>query len=300
MKAFEKSSILSKILYLFIFCLAGLFLAGSLVMVINGFFDGQLMQSAWGLRISSGIQMALMFFMPAYTLVVWSDHKPISFLRLQSSSGILNLSLLALLILLVSMPFISLISQLNQLLILPEWLSGLELRMQELEKSAEETTNLLLSGTSIWDYLGNLLFVGVFAAVAEEVFFRGALQQLIVKLFKNKHVGVWMTAFIFSLMHMQFYGFLPRVILGVLLGYLFVYSMNLWIPILIHFLNNALVVTLNYFFKDNIVYQYMENPPITSTFLISGLVSLGLLIYLLWVYQTKTYKELKDDQLLIL
>lgn len=300
MKAFEKSSILSKILYLFIFCLAGLFLAGSLVMVINGFFDGQLMQSAWGLRISSGIQMALMFFMPAYTLVLWSDHKPISFLRLQSSSGILNLSLLALLILLVSMPFISLISQLNQLLILPEWLSGLELRMQELEKSAEETTNLLLSGTSIWDYLGNLLFVGVFAAVAEEVFFRGALQQLIVKLFKNKHVGVWMTAFIFSLMHMQFYGFLPRVILGVLLGYLFVYSMNLWIPILIHFLNNALVVTLNYFFKDNIVYQYMENPPITSTFLISGLVSLGLLIYLLWVYQTKTYKELKDDQLLIL
>ncbi len=185
------------------------------------------------------------------------------------------------------MPFITLLAQLNQLLVLPNSLSGVETWMRNLETSAEETTNLLLTGTSVWDYLGNLLFVGVFAAVAEEFFFRGALQQLLVKLFKSNHTGVWMTAFIFSLMHLQFYGFLPRIILGVILGYLFVWSKNLWIPILIHFLNNALVVTFSYFFKENSVYQSIENIPVTPTFIITGLLSLGLMVYLLKLYQTK-------------
>lgn len=287
MKAFQNTNTHSKVLYLFIFCLAGLFLAGSLVMVINGFWSEQWMVSTWRLRMSSAIQMALMFFLPAYTLVVWSDHKPLSYFGLQHSDNFLDLALIAFLILLVSMPFITLLAQLNQLLVLPNSLSGVETWMRNLETSAEETTNLLLTGTSVWDYLGNLLFVGVFAAVAEEFFFRGALQQLLVKLFKSNHTGVWMTAFIFSLMHLQFYGFLPRIILGVILGYLFVWSKNLWIPILIHFLNNALVVTFSYFFKENSVYQSIENIPVTPTFIITGLLSLGLMVYLLKLYQTK-------------
>lgn len=294
MKAFENSSTQSKIIYLFVFCLAGLFLAGSLVTVINGFYDNQLMQSAWGIRVSSGIQMALMFFMPAITLIVWSGKKPIPFLGLQYGRSAMNLSLLAVVLLFASMPFISLITQLNQQLTLPEWLSNLEDWMQNLETTAQETTNLLLSGTSKWDYLGNLLFIGVFAAVAEEFFFRGVMQQLLVKLFKNRHVGVWMTAFIFSLMHLQLYGFLPRVILGVLLGYLFVYSKNLWIPIFIHFLNNALVVTFNFFLKENTTYQYIENLPITSAFFIIGVISLGVSVYLLRLYQSKADNKVEE------
>ena len=87
MKAFEDSSTQSKIIYLFIFCLAGLFLAGSLVTVINGFYDNQLMLSAWGIRVSSGIQMALMFFMPAVTMIVWSGKKPMPFLGLHNDRG---------------------------------------------------------------------------------------------------------------------------------------------------------------------------------------------------------------------
>lgn len=293
MNAFGNASPLSKILYLFVFCLAGLFLAGSLVTVINGFVGGQLMLSPWGVRLSSAIQMVLMFFMPAITLITWSGNKPIVFLGLQSSRDSLVLYLLAFAILLGGMPFITLISELNQMLVLPQWLSGLELWMKNLEESAQVTTNLLLEGTSIWDLLGNILFIGVFAAVAEEVFFRGALQQLLGKLFKNKHLAVWVTAFIFSLLHMQFYGFLPRIILGAVLGYLFVYSKNLWIPIFVHFLNNALVVIFNFFFRENSVYQYLEHPAITSTFLVAGLVSLGLLVYLFWLFKAKVCKQVE-------
>lgn len=287
MNAFGNSSPLSKIIYLFVFCLAGLFLAGSLVTVINGLVGGQMMLSSWGLRVSSALQMILMFFMPAITLITWSGSKPIAFLGLNRSKDTLVLYLLALAILLGGMPLITLISQINQMLVLPDWLSGLEMWMKNLEESAQVTTNLLLEGASVWGLLGNILFIGVFAAVAEEVFFRGVLQQLLNKMFQNKHTAVWLTALIFSLLHMQFYGFLPRIILGAMLGYLFVYSKNLWIPIFVHFLNNALVVTLNFFFRENTVYQYLEQPPITSTFLVAGLVSLGLLIYLFLLFQAK-------------
>ncbi|MDD2475895.1 MAG: CPBP family intramembrane metalloprotease [Dysgonamonadaceae bacterium] len=290
MKAFENSSTQSKIIYLFIFCLAGLFLAGTMVSFINSISDGQLMDSAWGLRISSAIQMILMFFMPAITLIIWNDDNLLDFLGVNNFNTLnitFYLSIIAFVILIVLMPFISLLTQLNQLLILPDWLSGLEKWMQELETSAQETTNLLLSGVSLLDYLGNIIFIGLFAAIAEEVFFRGVLQQLLEKLFKNKHIGVWITAFIFSLMHLQFYGFLPRLILGVLLGYLFLLSHNLWIPIIIHFLNNALVVTLNFFFQDNSIYQSLENLEITPIFIASGLLSLVLTVYLLKIYQSK-------------
>lgn len=287
MNAFGNSSPLSKIIYLFVFCLAGLFLAGSLVTVINGLVGGQMMVSSWGLRVSSAFQMILIFFMPAIALIIWSGNKPIAFLGLHRSKDTLVLYLLALVILFGGMPFITLISQINQMLVLPDWLSGVEMWMKNLEESAQVTTNLLLEGASVWDLLGNILFIGVFAAVAEEVFFRGVLQQLLNTMFKDKHTAVWVTALIFSLLHMQFYGFFPRIILGAMLGYLFVYSKNLWIPIFVHFLNNALVVTLNFFFRDNTVYQYLEQPPITSTFLFTGLVSLGLLVYLFCLFQAK-------------
>ena len=291
MKAFENSSTQSKIIFLFIFSLAGLFLAGTVVSLINELWGGEMMATAWGLRISTFFQMALMFFMPAITLIVWSNQHPSDFLQIKKLNKSLSLPLISIIILIVSMPFISLVAELNQMLILPEWLNGLEAWMQELEQSAEKTTALLLSGKSIVDYLSNLFFIAVVAAVAEEVFFRGVLQQLLIKQFKNKHVGVWMAATIFSLMHLQFYGFLPRIILGALLGYLFVWTRNLWIPILIHFLNNALVVTFDFFFKDNSVYQAVENPPFTISFVLLGLLSLLLTTYLFFLLREKSLKN---------
>ena len=287
MNTFENSSPLLKIVYLFLFSLVGLFLAGSLVTLINSIVGGELMQSAWGIRISSGVQMVLMFLMPAITLVVWSGKKPIAVLGCRSSNNSSVLYLIAFAILLAGMPFITLLSQLNKMLTLPEWLGALEQLMKSFEEAAQATTNLLLEGRSIWDFLGNIIFIGAFAAVAEEMFFRGVLQKQLGKLFKNLHTSVWIAAFIFSLMHMQFYGFLPRVVLGAMLGYLFVYSNNLWLPIFVHFLNNALVVALNFFFKENSIYQSLENPTISISFIALGFISFGLLIYLFVLYKAK-------------
>lgn len=292
MEAFEKLSTQTKIIYLFIFCLAGLFFAGTIVSLLNDLWRGELMNYAWGLRISSIVQMLLMFFMPAVTLTIWSNKQPYVFLKvIKLENGVLKI-FLSVVILIAAMPFISVLAQLNQSLILPEWLNGLEVWMKELEQSGEKTTALLLSGESYITYLSNLLIVCVIAAVAEELFFRGVLQQLLVKQFNSKHVGVWLTAIVFSVMHMQFYGFLPRLILGALLGYLFIWSKNLWIPILIHFFNNALVVTFNFFFKDNSIYQAIENQTLTPLFILSGILSLCITLFLLWLYREKTYKRM--------
>lgn len=289
MKAFEKLSTQTKIIYLFIFCLAGLFFAGTIVSFVNDLLGKQLMESAWGLRISSAIQMLLMFFMPAVTLITWSNEQYYAYLKINKlDNGIIKI-LFSFIILIAAMPFISLLTQLNQLLVLPDWLSGLEVWMKELELSGEKTTKLLLSGESLVVYLSNLFFIGVVAAIAEEVFFRGVLQQLLIKQFNNKHVGVWLAAIIFSVMHMQFYGFLPRLILGALLGYLFVWSKSLWIPIFIHFINNALVITFNFFFKDSPIYQSLENQSFTFIFIFSGILSLCLSLLLLWLYRAKNY-----------
>lgn len=292
MKAVEKSSTQTKIIYLFIFCLAGLFFAGTIVSLINDLWGGELMASAWGLRISSVFQMLFMFFMPAITLIIWNNEQPCHYLGIKKLNYGVFLVLLAVIILVVAMPFISLLTQINQVLIFPDFLRELEIWMQELEQSAEKTTNLLLSGESIIDYLSNLFFIAVIAAIAEEVFFRGVLQQLLVRRFKNKHTGVWSAALIFSLMHLQFYGFLPRIVLGALLGYLFVWTRNLWIPIIIHFLNNALVITFNFFLKDNSVYQEIENPSLTMLFIFSGILSLCIMLWLLWIYRAKAIKDL--------
>lgn len=291
MKVLEKSSPQSKIIYLFIFCFAGLILAGSLVMGLSTIIGVETMESPLGIRLSSAIQMVFMFFMPAYTLMIWSDYEPESFLGLKNFKDKGYLFWLAFLILLVSSPFINLLLQLNQSMALPSWLNNLEEWMQTLEASAETTTLKLLSGTSIWGYLGNILVVGVFAAVAEEVFFRGVLQQLLVKLFKNIHVGVCVTAFIFSLLHLQFYGFLPRFVLGLILGYSFVWSKSLWIPIFIHFLNNSLTISLNFFLKDNSIYNSLENTSISAPFVIFGLMCLILTVILFIHFHSKAQEE---------
>ena len=66
------------------------------------------------------------------------------------------------------------------------------------------------------------------------------------RLFKDEHVQVWISAAIFSAIHMQFQGFLASMILGALLGYLLVWTRSFWIPMIVHFLNNGLQVVAIY------------------------------------------------------
>ena len=175
------------------------------------------------------------------------EPNPIQKLGLNKSPGWLNY-LLIVILMLVCLPGINFTHTLNQALHLPDWLGGTEKWMQQKEDSAKQLTDAFLSMKSLSDLGINLIMFGLLPAVGEELFFRGALFAIIKEWTQRKHLTIFITAFLFSAIHLQFYGFLPRFLLGVGFGYLFVFTGSLWTPMFAHFLNNSLAVIVAYFF----------------------------------------------------
>ena len=143
-------------------------------------------------------------------------------------------------------PVSSFTGQINSAIHLPTWLSGMERWMMEKEQSADNLINSLVASDTFWTMLLNLLIVALIPAIAEEIIFRGVIQKIFTRLFRSGHLAIWFTAFIFSAIHFQFLGFIPRFILGLIFGYLFFWGRTLWLPIVSHFVNNAFPVILTY------------------------------------------------------
>lgn len=118
--------------------------------------------------------------------------------------------------------------------------------MRDLEDAANHILELLTSQRSSWDLISNILVLAVLAGICEEFLFQGTLQPLMTRWTQNPHIGILITAFIFSVLHFQFYGFIPRVALGVYLGYLFYWSRSLWLPILAHVMHNTLSILVDF------------------------------------------------------
>lgn len=141
----------------------------------------------------------------------------------------------------------------NAQLVLPESMAGMESWMKEMETQLMELTKFLTDFQSVSELLTGILVIGVFAGVGEELFFRGLIQPKMQGYFKSAHLGIWITAIIFSAIHVQFYGFLPRVFLGALFGYMYHYSGSLHYPILAHIFNNSLTVVIVYLSNQGLV-----------------------------------------------
>ena len=134
----------------------------------------------------------------------------------------------------------------NQAVVLPEIFKNIEIWAQAQEKLGQELTKYLTSFDNIVEFLAAIVTLAIVPAIGEELLFRGLLQNKIELLAKNKHIAIWIAAFIFSFIHFQFYGFVPRLLLGALFGYLYMWSGNLTIPILAHFVNNGFTLLLLY------------------------------------------------------
>jgi membrane protease YdiL (CAAX protease family) len=143
-------------------------------------------------------------------------------------------------------PVTSFTGQINSAMHLPDWLSGVERWMTEKEEKANSLIDLLITSNTFWVMMLNLLMIALLPAIGEELIFRGVFQKIFYKLFKSGHLAIWFTAFIFSALHLQFFGFVPRFILGLVFGYLFFWSGTLWLPVISHFVNNAFPVVLAY------------------------------------------------------
>jgi membrane protease YdiL (CAAX protease family) len=148
------------------------------------------------------------------------------------------------------LPVLNLLSLWNQQMKLPGFLSGIEDWMKRTEEQAGDLTEAFLTVNTFPGYLVNLLMVVLIPAFGEEFFFRGVLQKVFQRWLRNPHVAIILVGVIFSAFHLQFFGFLPRLVLGILFGYLFYWSGNIWYPVIAHFINNFLPVSLTYFFRD--------------------------------------------------
>jgi hypothetical protein len=139
-------------------------------------------------------------------------------------------------------PVISWMGEVNAALTLPEQYAGLEAWMQQTEQQAAAMTTLFMSASDVQGLIVNLFMMAVIPAIGEELVFRGILQRLLQNLFRRPWIAIALSAIIFSAFHLQFYGFIPRLFLGLILGYTFYRTGRLWVPVIIHFVNNAMAV----------------------------------------------------------
>lgn len=189
--------------------------------------------------------------------------------------------LLALGIVIFFMGFNSIVIEWNANVSFPEFMKGFEEWARKTEELAGGITKYLTAFDSTTQFILALIVVAVFAGIGEELVFRGLLQPALYRATKNIHVAIWVSAILFSALHMQFMGFVPRMLLGALFGYLYYWSGNLAVPMFAHFVNNGFSVIAIYLVQKKVIDMDVESTsaapwPVVITF---TLFTAALLFY---------------------
>ncbi len=193
-----------------------------------------------------------MFLIPALVIAFFMRGDIFSYLGLNKKPGMTS-ALLGVLFIIFIIPLNSYLSWLNSGLDLPHWLEWLENWMLDKELQSERLTLILMDAGNVGVLMINILIIAIIPAVGEEFLYRGVLQDIFTRWLRSGNMAVILTAFLFSAAHLQFYGFLPRFVLGLGFGYMYLWSRNIWLPVLAHLANNLVPVILSYFIGwDNI------------------------------------------------
>lgn len=202
------------------------------------------------LKMMQVMQALGLFIVPTLVFAKLDSNNIFTYLSLQKRPFLYAL-ICAVLIMLCAQPLINWMAELNSHMPAPAW-------MHQSEKDAAEVTKIFLKMDGISDLLINLFMIALIPAVGEELLFRGVFQPLFHKLTKNPHLGIWLSAILFSALHMQFLGFFPRMFMGAAFGYLLLWSGSLWLPIIGHFVNNAGAVLIAFMIQKNDMPQEVE------------------------------------------
>ncbi len=235
-----------------------------------------------------------MFIIPSFVLAWLFGRKVLAYLYLDNIPGG-KMLFMSVLLVFVAVPFINYIMELNAQMHFPESMRGVEDWMRRYEETAERTTIAFLSVDTLSGLLFNIFMVAVIPALGEELMFRGVLLRIFNRWTGSYHWGVFITAVIFSAIHMQFFGFFPRFILGLLFGYLVIWSGSLWPAIIAHFINNAAAVTFFYLFQHQFSDGTFENLGKGNEGMVYALISLVLVFFIMW-WVRRRGKPVKDLQ----
>ncbi len=209
------------------------------------------------LKVFQIIQSIGIYFVSAIIFGYLAFDRPYSFFKLNKLVSLKSV-LLVFVILFALTPLVTLLIEINKSIDLPEILNAFEEKLVQAEHTAEKLTKAFLKMSSFSDLMINLFMIGVIPAIGEELLFRGILQQLLHKVIRNIHAAIFITAFVFGAIHGQFYGIIPRMLLGAVFGYLFYWSKSLWVPILAHFLNNGVQIIIYYLYLTHVIETNIE------------------------------------------
>ncbi len=248
-------------------------------------------QSTASLKWLQFLQTVGVFLLPCFIAAyLWSE-RPLHYLHLTTApkwqSACLTIAMM-----IIALPFINLMGYWNQQLSLPEFLRPLEAIMQQQEEAAAQLTERFIRADNFGILLGNIFLMAFLPAFSEELCFRSILMNLFTRTKdegqstkehrtlnaegRTPHIAIWVSAIIFSFIHFQFYGFVPRMLMGALFGYLLVWSGSIWLPMLAHFTNNAMAVIIY-----NIYYSQGLDPTVADHFGTGDTLWVGLMSCLL-------------------
>ena len=189
----------------------------------------------------------------------------------------------------VNAPFI----EWNQNFVFPEALAGLEEKLKALEETLAKTSEFITNFDNAGQLFLGLVVVAIIPGIGEEFVFRGLIQNHVYGISKNIHVAIWVSALLFSLFHMQFYGVVPRMLLGAMFGYLYYFSGNIIYPMIAHFFNNGFTLVMLYLFKQDIVEYNIEDTEVLPWFQI--VFSAGITMLLFFAFQRTAKQSLANE-----
>jgi membrane protease YdiL (CAAX protease family) len=263
-----------KIFLFFFLSMFGL-LMGSLLSYV--LFQKQ--EGVQALRWAQFIISISSFGLPAFISAFIFQGSMHSFLRVDKYPSFIFI-FLAISAMILFQPLINLISSWNQQLQFPAFLSGLYKTLQAMETAANDLTQQFLAEQKAKDLFINIFFLALIPAITEELFFRGTLLRVLEEKM-SVNWSIWIVAVIFSTYHMQFFGFVPRVLLGALLGYIVVWSHSLYLGMLAHFINNAGLILFSYLWANHRISFEIESLGVScnqwwitiSTFFVASLLT---------------------------
>ena len=273
---------------------AGLIVGTLLTVLIWKFMTGQSILSMEKDMLNPQFYSAIMvvqffstlflFFLPVYFFAMVCYYNPPKFLGFNLHFNMKQV-VLVIAILLFTFPLSGALAELNKILPIPlSWAT----KFKAAEAAREIQEAALININSFPKYLLSLFMIALLPALFEETFFRAGMQNLLTRWFRGPWAAIIVTSIIFSLVHLSYYGFLVRVILGVILGLIYYYGKSIWLNVLFHFLFNGIQVTALYklALSPSTLNKNIADPKFsTSSWMLMGVVTLALITWLFSVFQ---------------
>ncbi len=300
-KPYYQMSYLLQFLLMILLAVAGLILGGlicSIFIVIlygpSGFSSMLNMNANMSASALNSLKIMQMgssvfgFLLPAIFFAKVIVRQPVPYLKANWRFPLILL-LVVFFIMLIASPLMEMLITFNQKMVFPPFLKGLERWMRNMEDTAGQQTEILLQMKTPLSFIVNLLIIAILPAVSEEFIFRGCFQQIFTGWTRSIHWGVWLSAALFSFIHFQFFGFLPRMLLGVFFGYFAAWSGSIWPGVLGHFLNNGTALVVSYLYQNKLIKVNPDEQQMFDWKSYTFSIILTLILFL-------TYKKLSESK----